>query len=66
MKHLLEEAFDRLYSKLDESGPFSYGYKKPRKGTVAYERERKRKEQEKNYKPIEPKDQMIGVAKIEK
>jgi hypothetical protein len=51
---------------LDESGPFSYGAKAPRKGSVAYNAMLKRKEQEKNKKPIEPKDQMVGVAKVTK
>jgi len=49
---------------IDEAGPFSYGAKKPRKGTVAYNAMMKRKEQEKNSKLIEPKDQMIGNARV--
>lgn len=48
-----------------EAGPFSYG-KKPRKGTVAYNAAQQRKKDEKNKKPIEPKDQMVGNAKITK
>lgn len=51
---------------IEEAGPFSYGYKKPRKGSVAYWAEKKRKEQEKGKPPIEPKDQMVGVAKVTK
>jgi hypothetical protein len=47
-----------------ESGPFSYGAKPPRKGSVASYAALKRKEQDKNRKPIEPKDQMVGVARI--
>jgi hypothetical protein len=47
-----------------EAGPFSYGAKKPRKGSVAYNAMMKRKEQEKNKKPIEPKDQMVGTARV--
>jgi len=47
-----------------EAGPFSYGAKKPKKGSVADLADKKRKEQEKNKKPIEPKDQMVGVAKV--
>jgi hypothetical protein len=47
-----------------EAGPFSYGAKKPRKGSVADLAAQKRREQEKNKKPIEPKDQMVGVAKV--
>jgi hypothetical protein len=49
---------------LDEAGPFSYGAKKPRKGSVADLAAKKRKEQEKNKKPIEPRDQMVGTARV--
>lgn len=49
-----------------EAGPFSYGSKKPRKGSVADLAAKKRKEQEKGNPPIEPKDQMVGVAKVTK
>jgi hypothetical protein len=49
-----------------EGGPFSYGAKKPRQGSVADLAAKKRKEQDKNYKPSEPKDQMVGVAKVTK
>jgi post-segregation antitoxin (ccd killing protein) len=49
-----------------EGGPFSYGAKKPRKGSVAYNAEVRRKEQEKSRQPIEPKDQMVGTAKVTK
>ena len=49
---------------LDEAGPFSYGAKAPRKGSVAYYAMMKRKEQEKKTAPIEPKDQMVGTAKV--
>jgi hypothetical protein len=48
-----------------EGGPFSYG-KPPRKGSVADLAAKKRQEQEKNKKPIEPKDQMVGTAKVTK
>ena len=48
-----------------EAGPFSYG-KAPRKGSVADLAAKKRKEQEKGKPPIEPKDQMVGVAKVTK
>lgn len=51
---------------LDEAGPFSYGAKKPRKGSVAYNIMMQRKEQEKKTAPIEPKDQMVGNAKLTK
>ena len=49
-----------------EGGPFSYGAKKPRRGSVAANAEQKRKEQERNRPPIEPKDQMVGTAKVTK
>ena len=57
-----------VYSKQDmsEAGPFSYGAKKPRKGSVADLAAKKRQEQEKNKKPIEPKDQMVGTARVKK
>jgi hypothetical protein len=50
---------------IDEAGPFSYGAKPPKKGSVAYNAMMKRKEQD-NKPPIEPKDQMVGVAKLRK
>ena len=49
---------------LDEAGAFSYGAKVPRKGSIAYNAMMMRKQQEKNQKPIEPKDQMVGNAKV--
>jgi hypothetical protein len=49
-----------------EAGPFSYGAKKPRRGSVADLAAEKRKKQEKDNPPIEPKDQMVGVAKVTK
>ena len=49
-----------------ESGPFSYGAKLPRKGSVVSNAILKRKEQDKNRKPIEPTDNMVGVAKVTK
>jgi hypothetical protein len=51
---------------VDEAGPFSYGAKKPRKGSVADLAAQKRKEQEKGRQPIEPKDQRVGVARVKK
>ncbi len=51
---------------LDEGGPFSYGAKKPRKGSVADLAAQKRKEQEKGKQPVEPKDHMVGVARVKK
>lgn len=49
-----------------EAGPFSYGAKKPRKGSVADLAAEKRKKQDKDNPPIEPKDQMVSVAKVTK
>ena len=49
-----------------EDGPFSYGAKKPRRGSVAANAEQKRKEQKRDKRPIEPKDQMVGTAKVTK
>ena len=49
-----------------ESGPFSYGTKKPRKGSVADLADKKRREQEKGKQPIEPRNQQVGVAKVTK
>ena len=49
-----------------EAGPFSYGAKKPRKGSVADLAAKKRKEQEKGKQPVEPQDHMVGVARVKK
>jgi hypothetical protein len=49
-----------------EGGPFSYGKKAPRKGSVADLAAQKRKEQDKKTPPIEPKDQKVGNAKVTK
>ena len=51
---------------VDEAGPFSYGAKKPKKGSVADLAAKKRQEQEKGKQPIEPKDQRVGVARVTK
>jgi len=48
-----------------EGGPFSYG-KPPRKGSVADLAAKHRKEQDRKTPPIEPKDQMVGNAKVTK
>jgi hypothetical protein len=56
--------FKEFLNKINESGPFSYGQKKPRKGTVAYNAMIQRKKDK--TPPIEPKDQMVGVAKVVK
>ena len=49
---------------MSEAGPFSYGAKKPRKGSVADLAAQKRKEQERGKQPIEPRDHMVGVARV--
>lgn len=51
---------------LAEGGPFNYGAKKPRKGSVADIAAKKRHEQEKGKQPAEPKDHMVGVARVKK
>jgi len=60
------EQENKAKERVEEAGPFSYGSKPPRKGSVAYNALMKRKEQEKNKPPIEPKDQMVGTAKVVK
>ena len=52
--------------KIDEAGPFSYGAKKPKKGSVADLAAQKRKEQERGRQPVEPRDQRVGTAKVTK
>jgi len=47
-----------------EAGPFNYGAKKTRTGSIADLAAQKRKEQERGRKPVEPKDQMVGNAKV--
>ena len=61
--HELDESLKKSRG-IAEAGPFSYGAKKPKKGSLAHEIQQKHKQQDKNYKPIEPKDQMVGVAKL--
>lgn len=51
---------------VNEGGPFSYGAKKPRKGSVADLAAKKRQEQEKDKQPVEPRDHMVGVARVVK
>ena len=52
---------------LDEGGPFSSTEpKKPRKGSVADLAAQKRREQEKGKQPVEPRDHMVGVARVKK
>ena len=49
-----------------EAGPFSYGAKKPRKGSVTDLAAKKRQEQERGRQPAEPRDHMVGTAKVVK
>jgi hypothetical protein len=63
---LVHNTFGKRKSEMGEAGPFSYGAKKPRKGSVADLADKKRREQEKSRPPIEPKDQMVGTAKVTK
>lgn len=55
---------------IDEAGPFSYGAKPPRKGSIAYNAAMKRKEQDKDpaeiarINKIGNKDHMVGTAKV--
>jgi hypothetical protein len=58
----ISEIESNLNSTINEAGSFSYGYKKPRKGSLADLAAKKRKEQEKDYVSIEPKDQMVGTV----
>jgi hypothetical protein len=46
-----------------EAGPFGYGAKNPRKGSIEANADQKRKEQDKGKQPVEPRDQMVGVAR---
>lgn len=66
VKRAIRELRRRQKQGVAEGGPFSYGAKKPRRGSVADLAAKKRKEQDKNYKPTEPKDQMVGTAKVTK
>jgi hypothetical protein len=61
----MEFADEELDEGVAEAGPFSYG-KAPRKGSIADLAAKKRKEQEQGKQPVEPKDQMVGVAKVKK
>ena len=69
-KAVKEEKESVFKSEIDEAGPFSYGAKPPRKGSVAYNALMKRKEQDKNrVKEIEAigtKNHHVGVAKVTK
>ena len=61
----LKDMYPELVNRdMSESGPFNYGVKKPRKGSVADLAAKKRQEQERDKQPVEPRDQMVGIAKI--
>ena len=49
-----------------EGGPFSYGAKKPRKGTEKYNIAQANKKYYSNKPAAEPSDQMVGNAKVTK
>lgn len=51
---------------LEEAGGFSYGAKKPRKGSLKADISKQRKEYDAKRPAIEPKDQMVGTAKLVK
>ena len=62
--HIGTQSVVEEVEQVDEGSPFSYGAKKPRKGSIAANAEQKRKEQDNGKQPIEPRDQMVGVAKV--
>lgn len=64
-RHQAVAALKKKY-KVNEAGPFSYGAKKPRKGSVADLAAKKRQEQERGKQPVEPRDHMVGVARVKK
>jgi hypothetical protein len=69
LKNMLGTQFQSVFGQKDtfkEGGPFSYGKKTPRKGSVADLAAKHRKEQDRKTSPIEPKDQMVGNAKVTK
>ena len=63
-EQVAQAVYTELRQNLDEAGPFSYGAKKPRRGSVADLAAKKRREQERGQQPVEPRDQMVGVAKV--
>lgn len=64
--HNVEDITQMSEQGVAEGGSFNYGAKTPRKGSQADLTAKKRKEQDKNYKPIEPTDQQVGVARVTK
>ncbi len=68
----LNQDWEKIYGEpwgdkgVAEAGPFSYGAKKPKKGSVADLAAQKRKEQERGKRPVEPRDQMVGTARVTK
>ena len=65
-----EKTKESVEQDVAEAGPFSYGAKKPRKGSVAYNDLMKRKEQDrkrvKDIEAIGTKNHHVGVAKVTK
>lgn len=65
----VQRATDKLTkeeTELDEAGAFSYGAKKQRKGSLRDIIAKKAREYEKSQPVIEPKNQMVGTAKVTK
>lgn len=50
--------------KIGEAGPFSYGAKPPRRNSLADQIAKKRQELQRKQPPMEPRDQMVGTAKV--
>lgn len=50
--------------KIGEAGPFSYGAKPPRRNSLADQIAKKRQEMQRKQPPMEPRDQMVGTAKV--
>ena len=50
--------------KIGEAGPFSYGAKPPRRNSLADRIAKKRQEIQRKQTPTEPRDQMVGTAKV--
>lgn len=65
-KVLLDKKKTVKEESIDEAGGFSYGAKKPRKGSLKDLISKKSKEYNAKQPVIEPKDQMVGTAKVVK
>ena len=56
----------RVEKVVGEAGPFSYGAKKPRKGSLKHQMAQQSKKYWDQQPVVEPKDQMIGTARVVK